>query len=103
MNCITRGARYSPCKADTTGILLEGRVIQTLLHGQGTSPRLIVLGLVLIGMVCFFLGIEVNLSVVEIRGQAHARRGYAAAWLEMGRVWDNEVVARDHVGAEQRV
>lgn len=25
-------------ETDTTGILLERRVIETLLHGQGTSP-----------------------------------------------------------------
>lgn len=69
-----------PSEAYTASILLVGRVIQTLLHRESTSPRAIVVRLVLIRSVRLLFGLEMNLSVVEILVQAHARRGCRWFW-----------------------
>lgn len=84
----------SPCKANTAGILFQAWVVQApeskvsrrvsfhqpiescgdlLLHRQGTSPRLIVLSIILIGMIRLVLGVDLRLSIVEIRDAAHIK------------------------------
>ena len=63
-----------PSKAYTTGIFFKRGVIKTLLHRQSTRPRVIVLSLVLERVVLFLFGFLVNLSIVEVLGDAHARQ-----------------------------
>lgn len=81
-----------PCKADTTSILLQIRVIQApmnidqpsvpadilrgnlLLHRERSRPRVVVLRLILILMVWLILGVDLVLSIVEIVGSCHSRQ-----------------------------
>jgi hypothetical protein len=81
-----------PCKADTTSILLQIRVIQApmnidqpaapadklrenlLLHRERSRPRAVALRLILILMVWLILGVNLVLSIVEIVGSCHSRQ-----------------------------
>jgi hypothetical protein len=65
-NLVARLTLDVASKTDTTSILLIRRVIETLLHREGTSPRVIVLSLILIWYVWLLLGFGLNLSVVEV-------------------------------------
>jgi hypothetical protein len=65
-NLVARLALDVASKADTASILLIRRVIETLLHRQGTSPRVIVVSLILIRYIWLLLGFGFNVSVVKV-------------------------------------
>jgi hypothetical protein len=65
-NLVARLALDVASKTDTASILLIRRVIETLLHRQGTSPRVIVVSLILIRYIWLLLGFGFNVSVVKV-------------------------------------